>query len=269
MSALSKLATNIYSLANRSGLMKTAPVKRMFRVAYFSYKKYLEDPFPGLVKRRPDLFRGGTILDIGANIGFTASVFCSAVSEGFCVYAFEPDALNYHELQMISERFKKKGLIEPILAAVGETEGEIELWLNQNHHADHRIMTDDFKKDRDLSGTEHTTVPLIAIDRWMESGVRKPVKFIKIDIQGYEIAALRGMKETLKSHPALAIEYCPAQIRELGFEPLELIEFIRQAGYSIQVLNRDGSVRDLLDGETEQLVGAHGYLNFLCEKGTA
>jgi FkbM family methyltransferase len=243
-------------------------MKKMFRVAYFSYKKYLEDPFPKLLKKRPELFQNGSILDIGANIGFTASVFCSGLSPGESVYAFEPDTTNFIELQLTAERFSKIGKIEPILAAIGETEGEIELWQNQDHHGDHRILTDDFKKTRKFSDSHRLTVPLVSIDKWVETGkIKKPIQFIKIDIQGYEVAALRGMRKTLEeTHPALTIEYCPTQIRELGFDPEEMLRLIREMEYEINILNQDGSTRALKNIDIESLSGAHGYLNLLCER---
>ena len=45
---------------------------------YLLYKRYLEDPFAALAKIRPSLFRGGDILDTGANIAYTASLFARA-----------------------------------------------------------------------------------------------------------------------------------------------------------------------------------------------
>ena len=113
--------------------------------SYFLYKRYLEDPFAALARKRPELFRGGDILDIGANIGYTASLFAQAGDAEATVYAFEPEPFNFRLLQTSVRGRTLQEKVVPVQSAVGERSGEIELWINDHHHADHRIATDSLR----------------------------------------------------------------------------------------------------------------------------
>lgn len=72
------LFTRVYSLARSTRVLEVPVFKRGFLFSYFLYKRWYEDPFWALTKRSPELFFGGDILDIGANIGYTACVFAGA-----------------------------------------------------------------------------------------------------------------------------------------------------------------------------------------------
>jgi FkbM family methyltransferase len=145
-----KTLTNIYWLARKSRVLDTGLGRRAFAASYFLYKRYLEDPFHDLVQRHGGLFRGGNILDIGANIGYTATVFSRAVDPEYKVYAFEPEHFNYDLLERSVRARKTLRRIVPIRSAVGDRDGTIELWENEHHHADHRILTDQFRGVRHL-----------------------------------------------------------------------------------------------------------------------
>jgi len=90
-----RVVLGAYALARKSGFLDTRLGESTLDHAYFAYKRFVEDPFAALATRHPELFRGGNILDVGANIGYTASVFARASSEGFQVYAFEPEEKNW------------------------------------------------------------------------------------------------------------------------------------------------------------------------------
>src|SRR5207249_1406142 len=66
-------------------------------------KRFLEDPYAGLVANRPDLFRGGHILDVGANVGYDTVLFAKALSPGARVIALEPERENCRRLQGVVE----------------------------------------------------------------------------------------------------------------------------------------------------------------------
>jgi FkbM family methyltransferase len=225
-----------YSLVKRSGLLETAVGRQLFRSAYFLYKRRIEDDLHGLVVSRPELVRCGNILDIGANIGFTATVLARAIDPGYHVYAFEPEPYNFGMLQETANRRGLKGKITPLQCAVGAEERVIELWRNMRHHADHRVITEQFRSI--VSGVTGISVPMTSIDQFL---VRNPgpVSFVKIDVQGFELPVCQGMSKTLEMNPDLAIvlEYAPSALRELGFHPSQLVGFLVSRGFQIyQVL---------------------------------
>jgi FkbM family methyltransferase len=217
-----ELLLRAYALAERSGALRMPPVEWLFVQSYFAYKRFAEDVFAGLVRERPELFRGGHVIDVGANVGYTARVFARAIEAPYRVYAFEPDATNFRRLT----RFANDDRIVPIHSAVGAAEGTVELWHNDAHPGDHRIAIGE------VDGPT-TTVPVTTIDAFAQT-LDHPIRFIKIDVQGYEPAVLRGLRETLRGDVAVAVEYAPAHIRALGFEPGEVFDLLR--GFRIERL---------------------------------
>jgi FkbM family methyltransferase len=63
----------------------------------------------------------------------------------------------------------------------------------------------------------------------------KKIDFIKMDVQGWEWEAIRGMEATLQRNPAIGIhfEFWPAGLRRSGCEPLELLRFLSRQGFQI------------------------------------
>jgi FkbM family methyltransferase len=250
-----KALTNFYWLARKSRLLDTVLGQRAFSASYFLYKRYLEDPYHDLVERHPELFRGGNILDIGANIGYTATVFSRVVGPDNKVYAFEPERFNYDLLERSARAPKTLQRIVPIQSAVGDRDGTVELWENEHHHGDHRILTDQFRQTAVLSGA--VAVPIMRVDTFLaKQSAEFPVRFIKVDVQGYELPVCKGMERTLTINPRgiLALEYMPSAMRELGFQPEELINWLQQRDYKVYTLEKHGRLRpgigDISDGHS-------------------
>ena len=64
-----------------------------------------------------------------------------------------------------------------------------------------------------------------------------PPDFIKIDIEGWEMHALEGMKETLRAKkPAVFIEINRGALADNGFTPEHTTDFMENLGYSRMLL---------------------------------
>lgn len=224
--------TKAYALVRPDNLLQINLFRNSYVFAYFRYKKFYEDPFWRLAQQQPELFSGGDILDIGANIGYTASIFASAIDSGSKVFAFEPDRLTYSVLHDVVQRKGLVETVETINAAVGNFDGEIKFWHNNKHPADHRVATEQFREHSPADAV-YSTIPLTSIDTFVANRGLQKISFIKIDVQGYELAVCEGMENTLGSFPNLCVclEYCPKVIKELGFEASTLLEFFRIRGY--------------------------------------
>jgi methyltransferase, FkbM family len=232
VSTLDQVLMGSYSLVRRSGLLETPIGRKLFRSAYFLYKRYIEDDLQSLVGSRPALVHGGNVLDIGANIGFTATVLARATEPGYQVYAFEPEPHNFATLQETANRRTFESKIIAVPCAVGAEEGTVELWQNLCHHADHRVITDQFRLA--VSDVAGITVPMISIDQFLARNPG-PVSFVKIDVQGFELPVCQGMSRTLEMNRDLTIvlEYAPVAMRNLGFDPSLLIDFLARRGFQI------------------------------------
>jgi FkbM family methyltransferase len=261
------LFTGAYSLARRAKLLQIPLFRRLFVASYFQYKRFYEDPFWMLVQGRPELFAGGDVLDVGANIGYTACLFARAVKPGSKVFAFEPDEPTCKLLSEVIRRKKLANTVEPLNMAVGDSEGYLEFWHNEEHSADHRVATHEFRNVRP-DATQLSRVLVTTLDAFVKSRNLRKISFIKIDVQGYELAVCEGMKRTLEAFPdaCVCFEYMPEALRELGFEPTKLLDFFRARGYQLHVLTR-AELRAVNDNEElEPFLSGAGYVDLLCSK---
>ena len=263
----SNIFTRVYNLARSAGLFKIRSFKRFFLFSYFLYKRWYEDPFWALAKRSPELFASGEVLDIGANIGYTACVFAAAIRGPGRVYAFEPDEASFATLGEIIGRKKLGGMVELFNMAVGSADGALEFWHNEEHSADHRVVTEQFKTARP-GADKITTVAVTSVDSFVSARNLQKLSFIKIDVQGYELAVCEGMRQTLDKFPSLSIafEYAPDGMRELGFEPSALLDWFRSAGYQLHILTRDATTLARDSQEIELAAERSGYVDVLCSK---
>lgn len=261
------LFTRAYNLARGAKIFELPGARRAFLFSYFLYKRWYEDPFWSLVKRSPELFSSGDILDIGANIGYTARVFAAARRPPAKIYAFEPDLASFATLREIIRRENLKDAVEIFNMAVGSTEGSLEFWHNEEHSADHRIVTEQFKALRAAS-EKITTVTVTTVDHFVAKRNLRNISFTKIDVQGYELAVCEGMRQTLGKFPGMcvALEYAPEAMRELGFEPSALLGFFRSQGYQLHILTRAATRLALDDQAIEVAAKRTGYVDLLCSR---
>ena len=261
------LFTSAYNLARKARLLELPWFRRAFVSSYFLYKQHYEDPFMELVRRMPGIFRNGDILDIGANIGYTAWVFAGALRPGARVYAFEPDDSSFALLQEIIQRRKLSASVEALKLAVGNCDQSVEFWHNLEHSADHRVVTPEFRKTR-AQGLETNTVAMTSVDSFVRARSLKNISFIKIDVQGYEPAVCEGMRQTLQDfpHTPVCLEYSPEGLQELGFEPGKVLDFFLSRGYQIYALSRGPILLAPDNASIERAVAQAGYVDLVCSK---
>ena len=263
----SGLHVSIYSRLIDSPLFANEWMQRMLVAAYFAYKRLYEDPFRWLILHRPELFSGGDILDIGANIGYTSSLFAQAVQSGSRVYSLEPDAFCY---RLLVKMLGWKGISSVVAAhqyAAGRQTGTARFWHNADHSADHRVITDEFTQ-QGSAAFDVAPVPMTTIDDFVRARGLSRLTFVKIDVQGYESEVVSGMQQTLRDFPdaAVCFEYSPDAMAEMGFSPQELIEFFLSRNYSLYIVTRSGlqCVADFRDVHSKAL--KHGYLDILATR---
>ena len=256
------------SLTNHLRLLEQPLLGTLFIRSYFRYKRHIEDPFHGLVREHGELFAKGHVLDIGANIGYTSTVFAQAIIEPYKVHAFEPELKNMGLMERALELYQRRHMVVCKQVAVGSISGELTMWYNPNHHADHRVSTGAFAVDADPHG-RFFSVPEVSIDDYCESqGIENEVAFIKMDVQGYELEVCRGMTRTIERNPreAVAVEYCPAAMEELGVDPKDLVEFFCSRDYDFYRLERGKDFEPIAPESLAEALGDKGYLDFVAIK---
>ena len=163
--------------------------------------------------------RGGVILDAGANVGAYALLFGQWVGDGGRVYAFEPDPL---ALQGLRTHITLNGLASRVTAidsAITDRPGRVDLAVFDVPGIS-RLCADGLP-----SGGERVDTPATSIDEFCaERNLRPDV--IKLDVEGAELAALRGARRTIAlagQALQLFVEIHPRLWQSMGYSRHELI----------------------------------------------
>lgn len=140
----------------------------------------------------PEIVNSGSVVyDIGGNIGLYARQFSRLVGADGQVYCFEPNPIALHYLSHNLAVCKADNyLIFPI--ALSDKSGSVDLVINPDNQ-DLGSMV--FEK-RGI----HLNVQSIALDEAIARFRLRPPDVIKMDIEGGEVWAIKGMVEAIKQH---------------------------------------------------------------------
>ncbi len=118
-------------------------------------------------------------------------------------------------------------------AAIGDSDSDVWLVRHGGRAMQNRICFDP-PTELDATSVEQTT-----IDTWCERNHLYP-DLIKVDVEGVEAAALRGMRRVIEAHrPMLFIEVHPNEIAASGDALDEELTFLLQRGYIISSCDKD------------------------------
>ena len=259
--ALTKLLPWLYAATGMHRCVTHPLLEPLYVRALFAYKRLAEDPFDALVRRQPILFASGHVLDVGANAGYTASVFARAIESPYKVFAFEPEPVNVRRMRSVLGRMRLVDRVEVIAAAVGESSGSVELTINPRHPGDHRVA-------RPTDSGASIRVPMMSIDDFLDERCLDEVAFVKIDVQGFELAVSQGMRKLIERSERLAVafEYSREASAHFGYEAGNLFSFYRQRGFGLQLIRHDGSLLDCTNINLARLHDERGYVDVLATR---
>lgn len=214
---------------------------------------------------------GMIVVDIGAHIGYFTRLFSSLVGAEGAVYAFEADPENFALLLKNTRALRNVSQIE---RAVSEKKGVVDFYHYDDKSGAHSTLRNvplDYAKRK-------ISVPATDLDSWMrESGVAR-IDVIKMDIEGGESAALRGMSEALKRARILITEFAPAWIEAAGSTGEEFLRAILSHGFRINAITQGGLVplKGAMSAELASLLpraksGSHHgeFVNLYCVKAAS
>lgn len=195
---------------------------------------YAEDYINRFFKNKLNLKPGGILLDIGANIGWYSIVMAKEC--GLEVFAFEPHPFNF---SMLTEniRINKASNIHAYPYTIAEKEGRMKLHVYKSYNMGRHSLVNHGK-----TGLFHE-VDAISIDGFMaKHGLDKaPVEMFKIDIEGFEMAALRGASTTLSRTRYVFSEFSPAIMRSISESSAEYVDLMKDLGFSGYIIQNENS----------------------------
>jgi FkbM family methyltransferase len=178
----------------------------------------------------------GLFLDIGANIGVYSAALWK-IRGGMRGVAFEPIPSTQALLEQTFEYNHVPFVVER--AAVSDKKGSLRLTAYAHG------LNNFWIKDNDTSHP-FSEVPTIPLDAWCGDDPTRIPGAIKIDVEGHELAVLKGGRRTFRTHrPALVMECHAAAWGDLGVSAEEVDDEIRSIGYK-RLCDRQGRPVDFL-----------------------
>lgn len=225
----------------------------LYKITYQSFKQK-QDAFEiSLIKKytKPN----DTVLDIGANIGFYAELLSNTVGVNGKVHCFEPDTTNFNYLKKRRINFKNVSINNK---AVSDKTGVLKIYTSKQLNVDHRTYKpDDYDQEIDIDA--------IAIDDYLNGQL---VNFIKMDIQGFEMSAVKGMHKTLES-PDLKIlsEFWPYGMRKAGTSVLDYFQYLKQYNFFIYLIDTN-TLTELTEEKVKSFLDLpeSSYMNIFASK---
>jgi len=173
---------------------------------------------------------GAYVIDIGANYGaFTLSAAHFGRFNFFKkIIAIEPDRRPYKALSKSIERNGFSNMVQLYQLIVGDREAKETLFVNARSSADNRSHE---LKTSPIRIRERYYVSCTTIDKLLTKiSVPLNSKFIiKIDIQGNEPRAFKGMSETFAQAEGFIVffEHCPYLIESAGMDIEDFFTFLK------------------------------------------
>jgi len=148
-------------------------------------------------ERHYNLKKDDVVVDAGAHIGVFTIIASKLVGDEGKVIAFEPDTENYKKLL---KNIKLNKLKNVITSKKGLWSKKTKLKFSDEHTNASSIFFDKTVTKNIIE------IPVVSLDEELKKLKIKKLDFIKMDIEGAEIEAIKGSKNILKtSSPKIAI----------------------------------------------------------------
>lgn len=183
---------------------------------------------------------GDTVVDVGANVGIWAVLAASRAGADGKVLAFEPMPGTADQLE---ENVRRNGLENVLVqrTALGSESATVQMFGDEIG-AGRRPLTPGRRNSGGASlatapGHSQASVEVDArtLDEVISALGNPRVSVLKVDVEGAELAVLRGAHDLLSTPtaPAIFLEISPKLTERFGWRPEDVLDFLRSCGYRL------------------------------------
>lgn len=198
--------------------------------AGIDYSRLQDNDF-GEVGIAKTLRPGDVVLDLGANIGLFTLLYARQVGPTGRVHAFEPGVQSFALLQT-NAAINGYSNVTLYNKAVADRDGATKFLLCATGDSDNRLF------DNSGERREEIDVEVVRLDTLFGPS---RVDFIKMDIQGAELLAMKGLRVTCEHNPQMRmlIEFSPLTLLQSEASPSEFLALCRSYGFDLSVVHED------------------------------
>lgn len=191
---------------------------------------------------------GMTVLDVGANIGKYSRLFSLLTGTAGRVVAFEASPATASGL---AEDLRRDGCanVSVVAAAVFSKRGSVKLnefpreYCSWNSIGTPR-MEDPGNPARMVPIERTVDVPAVTLDEYCAENSIAHVHYLKLDVEGVEIEALKGARRLLESKSVdwVQFEISRKMLEGAGTTARAVFDFLAEAGYEVHRITAKGAI---------------------------
>jgi FkbM family methyltransferase len=166
---------------------------------------------------------GDTFLDVGANGGGMTALACGIVEASGAVFAVEPQPRLAALVRQTLDLNPADGRV--FQTAAGDRSAVATLAVPVGRSGSATLSS---------NGTgDRIEVKVTRLDELLEEMGERHVKLLKIDVEGHELAALKGAEQLLERlRPTILFEFNLPLLHAAGQSPAELLAWLEQRDYA-------------------------------------
>lgn len=236
-----------YSATKRLFGHGLARIPQKGRIRTSSFSEYLA--VYGLLPQRSEqnlmrkrLANAHNVFDVGANVGVW-TVLMSKFNPSARIHSFEPNSAIFNLLE-VNVKENSCGNVALINAAVSDEEGTVLFEVPTSASIFGRIVPTGQPLDsenRFLNAPVSKVSRLRLADYCRKAGIAE-IDFMKIDVEGHELAAIRGLQPLLSERRvrSLYVETIEANHTRAGSSFAAFVRFVNDCGYELWTINEQG-----------------------------
>lgn len=168
--------------------------------------------------------KGGTFVDIGANVGMASLSARRAIGATGRIVAFEPQPAISEIFRMAMQKNQLKN-VELVEAAISSHAGTAAFFSPDENHGEAHF-------DAQIDKRPGSRLTIKVVDGSVLEMLDR-IDAVKLDVEGHELTVLRAIDKILTVHrPLIVCEVMGEHLRRAGTRPQQIIDYISDRGYS-------------------------------------
>jgi FkbM family methyltransferase len=171
---------------------------------------------------------GDVVLDVGANVGYFTFLASKLVGKTGKVFAFEPDPWSR---AVLAGQLRLNAIenVDVLPFGLAEANAEATLYHGRPKNPGETSL-------RPMPNARATAIELRRGDELVPRELWPSVKLVKMDVEGAELRALRGLSGLIEGGAAenVLIEVTPGFLTEMGDSEAQLLDFLHERGYTMR-----------------------------------